>query len=429
VQRKEKANSKLKDHKQEIKQTQESDKQIMQTHFESTLKRAESVFLEKEGQLTEKNGVLSKSVHVLDEFKVLRKQLADELNETREKIDANESWHRQQLDDLERKFLAARDRLEKEASARIAHSRKVYKEEVGRELDEDSKRVRQENSKMGKELEKQEETSNRLQASRERMTQTIRRLQMDLDLAKQKGVEYNRRHERQHGSLTNTQDRTKVLERSLMHVLRECEVEREDRDMQERKELEDASGNLEQLKLEAASKSEEMKFLTSHAKTVLRQRAEVERYFLEEIQKCDEHVKNRRMLEHKAAKVNHNRAIRSLATVPDGEGFWGAGMDRVNSKPEVLRLEVEPIEVLGLDRGRLLRLIYSKLNNHDTVQQRSYPAHSFEVKDDSRSQLRPDSQDSQRSGLSIMDRTTSRPPSGRKTPPAAGSFFLTQESR
>jgi hypothetical protein len=262
---------------------------------------------------------------------------------------------------------------------------------------------------MEKELQKQEDTSNRLQSSRDRMAQTIHRLNMDLDLAKQKSVEYGKRHERQRGSLTGAQDRTKVLERSLMHVLRECEVDREDRDMQGRQELEDASRQLEELKHEAQSKSEEMKFLTAHAKTVLRQRSEVERFFLEEIQKCDEYVKSRRMLNHKAAKVNHNRAIRSLAAVPDDEGFW-AGGDQVGAQ---LPFEAEPIQVLGLDRARLLRLVYSKINNAGP-------------------QLFPPSFEQQQGNLlksgEHSGADASRPDTAKRRSDTDPSFFLTQES-
>jgi hypothetical protein len=46
--------------------------------------------------------------------------------------------------------VAAKEALQREAAERIAHSRKVYKEEVGKELDYESKLVRKENREMNK---------------------------------------------------------------------------------------------------------------------------------------------------------------------------------------------------------------------------------------------------------------------------------------
>lgn len=431
VKRKEHANMKLKAHKDELVKTQESDKQIMKTHFEAVLKRAERVFVEKETQLLGSNAKLGKETKNLDEFKALRQGLAEELASTKQKIDANELWHRQQLDDLERKFLAARDRLEKEASARIAHSRKVYKEEVGRELDEDSKRVRQENRKMEKELQRQEDISNRLQAEQDTMTNTIKRLKLDLDLAMQKGVEYGRRHSRQSSTLEEMQERVSVLEKSLMQVLRELEVEREERDVRHEWEIEEAHRQLDVCKLDADGLTEKVKSLSFHAKTVLRQRVEVEKFFLEEITRCDERAKNRRMLEHKVAKTNHNRAIRALAADDDTSlpSVADHNLADFDQQPEA---PFEPM--MGLDRAQLLRLLYAKVNNADTVAQKPYPRHSFEVRLDPNGRSkklgsRPNSRDGggrRRSGHASQQRSIAYDQAGSQQRQPSSSFFITE---
>ena len=59
-------------------------------------------------------------------FRKMRGELASELESTKEIIHKNERKHKAHLDDLERKFVAARQRLEQEANDKIAQSRKVF---------------------------------------------------------------------------------------------------------------------------------------------------------------------------------------------------------------------------------------------------------------------------------------------------------------
>jgi Skp family chaperone for outer membrane proteins len=103
----------------------------------------------------------------------MRAELAAELESTKQTILQNERRHKTQLDDLERKFIEAKQRLEQEASDRIAHSRQVYKEEVGKELDMESKQVRKENREMAQELKFHEETNARFQKLNTRLQSEV----------------------------------------------------------------------------------------------------------------------------------------------------------------------------------------------------------------------------------------------------------------
>merc|ERR1712054_405787 len=97
----------------------------LKKQFEDTLKRVEKIFLHKEQQLLNKIKQLMKEVADLSLYQKMRHDLAKELEITKQTIQKNEMRHKQQLDALEKKFLAAKDSLQHEAAERIAHSRKI----------------------------------------------------------------------------------------------------------------------------------------------------------------------------------------------------------------------------------------------------------------------------------------------------------------
>lgn len=68
-------------------------------------------------------------------FKQMRADLVAELDATKEAMKQTDIRHRQQVEELERRFNIAREKLEQEAAARIARVRQVYKDEVGKGKD------------------------------------------------------------------------------------------------------------------------------------------------------------------------------------------------------------------------------------------------------------------------------------------------------
>lgn len=230
VKRKQSANKKLEKHLQDLEAQQIEDRKEMKERFQAALEKAERLFLQKEAQLLESNAKLRKQVEGLADYKRMRAQLAADLEKTKKIITDNERRHRHELDELERTFLAARDHLEREAAQRIAKSRKVYKEEVGKELDEDSKRVREENKQMERELNKQEHITDELQAANSRLQQDIQKLKIDLDLTGHKNQEYGKRHVKQDVTLSELEQNVKKYETTVAKLLRGVETEREARD-------------------------------------------------------------------------------------------------------------------------------------------------------------------------------------------------------
>lgn len=183
---------------------------MLKKQYESTLKRAEQVFLHKESQLLERNKQLMQEVSDLSLFKKMRFDLAQELGLTKTTIHKNEVRHKDQLDDLQKKFILAEAKLRQEAAERIAHSRKVYKEEVGKELDLESKQVRQQNIEMSRELKFHESRSNELKKENEKLFAALKRLKIDVSVTNQKEQEYAKRGLRQSKQIKDLSGKVRV---------------------------------------------------------------------------------------------------------------------------------------------------------------------------------------------------------------------------
>lgn len=409
VKRKENANTKLSRHVKELEAMQISDTKTMKRHFEATLKRAEKVFLAKESQLLEKNQELTKEVNALNQFKLMRNEFTSELEATKTKINQNEIRHRQQLDALEKMFLLARTRLERDASERISQSRKVYKEEVGRELDMDSKKVREDNRRMERALQSQQECSDRLQENVTNMQTSIKVLKMDLDLSRQKDKEYIRKHKRNQIKMNDAQEEVKNMEQALRQLLKEQDNEAEHTDKRSRSELELLEEQVNKYQLELENVIRMLEKFRIHAKTVLQQKKETENFFLTEVQTEMENIKQQKLLQHQQAKIDYSNSIRNRV----GGSLRNRDLDHIY--PTVLRAQsaphrdelgldlknnnqttnntntnmgeikeaTDPIEELtGLPRLTLLRMIYARINNasvqHMLGPENSLPPHSFQ---------------------------------------------------
>lgn len=112
------------------------------------------------------------------------------------------------------------------------------------ELDRDNMMLRKENKRLYKLLGKQSSQSDNLQKSNGVLASEIGVLERDLSLAKQMEEEYNKKNTRQQSQIDVSQVREADLERSLNHILKELELDREERDTRHRRELEDLTDQL-----------------------------------------------------------------------------------------------------------------------------------------------------------------------------------------
>lgn len=313
----------------ELTLQQVADKRGMKSHFEKTLQEAEAVFLAKEAKLLNANRQLMQEVSDLTEFKKMRHQLEQELARTNETIEINEEKHLQQLKELERKFYEARERLEKEADDRIAQSRQLYKEEVGKELDMDSKRIRKENKLMEAELKFQRDTSERLHKENTVLRERAKKLREEL-VAKSANDEAKAHH-----GLKNTKtvaelsEKLKKLGEMIQKIQSEAQRERETVAKTQTKKEGILSKKLNNIKQTYKVKNREMTAIQHNARTILTQRNEIEQFFLESLELVKDEVRRRRESSYKEAVDLYNRFLKDM------------------THPQSLKQEINDIKSLG----------------------------------------------------------------------------------
>jgi hypothetical protein len=339
----------------------------LQEQFESKLRRAEAVFLQKEAQLLAKNKQLVTEIEDLELYRKMREDLQTELNNTKHIIAQNELCHKQQLDVLERKFLDAKETLQREAAEMIQHSRKKYKDEVGKELDEESKMVRKENRKMRRDLSQCESVSNSLMRENEVLQKEVTKLQvrapacrvspefvrgshlcpefvrtlwflcwsqMELSLQHQNEREHDLRSEGQLKKIAALTERTNALERSLSKCIREYELEKEASLQQTTRQAQELSVGLESLVSVAKSKERQLKKLRFHAKQLLSERTEVHQFLLDEMDVVKSEIERTRKSEVQAALVKQNAELRALTLAAPPGPLRGAKASRTaRSRP------------------------------------------------------------------------------------------------
>lgn len=377
VKRKDKANKSLMKQLREMGELHAVEVKTLKKQFEGAMKRAEQVFMGKEEELLEKNRHIMQEVSDLGNFRKLRHDLAAELELTKQTIHSNEKRHKAQLDELETKFQQARQQLQDEAAQRIAHSRAVYKEEVGRELKLESQAVKTENIQLAKELKFHQEVADRLQKENHKLQDTVKRLKRDMSLTNQKEEEWAKRGLRQSQQIKELTEKVKMLEQSLTQVLRDVELEREARDQKQRQEMEALRQELDSQKAAHNIKSRDLANLRRHATALLRQRSELEQFFHDALSQVKEEIKQRRMAEYKRAKLLHQRSIRQLA-LPRGAAA-PAIPESVPPDPAAPSDRVELSDLATDDRERVLKLLFARLNGTPLAGELRLPPHAFDA--------------------------------------------------
>lgn len=296
-----------------------ADKKGMKRHFEVTLKQAERMFLEKESDLLSNNKSLMQEVSDLTQFKKVRGDLATELQATKETITRNDDRHKQQLGALSRKFYEARDRLEREAEARIAHSRQVYKEEVGKELDMDSKRIRRENRNMEKELMFQREITETLEKDKLLMKDEIKKLRLELHRTSHKDDAFALKGLKQNKQMQELAEKITTLEKSLTQVVNEGNAEKASRENHHQKRLSTLQKQIKGHSQAAVVKARELQAIKHHAQTILQQRNQVEKIFLKALDHVKGQVIASREDDYKHALHLYQRTLKTMnRPMPDG---------------------------------------------------------------------------------------------------------------
>jgi hypothetical protein len=210
----------------ELHAAQVAEKAQKQTDYAAEIAALEQTFARAEAELLDLNRLRHQEHNDLLLFSRIRGDLLAELGHTKRTIVKNERRHALQMSDLEKKFLAARQRLLEESAARIAASRKSYKEEVGRELDLESKWIHADNAKMAQERDFHQALIEKLQQGNAELSAIAAELEASVKELERKDAAYAAASLRNTKVLQELQHKHALLTSSLQQVQAEGQKQR-----------------------------------------------------------------------------------------------------------------------------------------------------------------------------------------------------------
>ena len=255
-------------------------------------------------------------INSMSEVAALRTALAAELEATKAAIFTNERTHKLQLDELEKKFLAARDGLQAEAAARITNSRATYKLDVGRELERDSQAARKQNEHVKYTLKLHEATSDRLQKQNQDATKLIVGLRQDLELREEQNAEYHAKSIRQTRRIDKLAADTAALEASLLSSLQLAEDSRLARSRALDARRAALEGALVEARDAAHGADRAHRGLRRQVQGLLSTRQEVDTFFLTALAHTKDAIKRRHAIQNKEKALLQAAKLRELTLPP-----------------------------------------------------------------------------------------------------------------
>lgn len=381
--RKEQANKTLSRQVQELIDAKSVDKTATKTYLEATLHRAEDMFLSKEQTMLAREKELLVQLADLSAFKEIREALISELDLTKRTMRESEAKHRAQLEELERRFVTARNRLEQEATDKLARSKQLYKEEVGKELDLESRYVRTENARLSRELGVQSSVAQQMHRASEKVGAELAALKIENSLQVARFEELTKQHIRLRKHSEDVAGKVRTLETALSVSLRDADSERAVLTAKHAADVAALQRTLEQTRGALAGKELEARALRKHAQVLLDARGEMETFFTDAIEAAKAEVAERQRLQYEQAKAAHQHRMRDLARGRGGSGGGQGGAGGALSGEALLLPPLAPSSRVTLadlspeDRLGVIRRLYARVKGVKLAENARMPPHAL----------------------------------------------------
>lgn len=164
-----------------------------------------------------------------------------------------------------------------------------------------------------------------------------------------------------------------------------AQVERETLLQERAREAEGFKRQWEALKRAAGARERELLALRRHAKELIRNRSELEQFFLDALQQAKEEVRRERQLQYQEAQRKHKLFLADLARggaagmrLPNIRAVAGAAVgDPRLQPPAPPSQQVELKDLSAEQRHNLLRQLFAKITHVTTAASTPLPPHSF----------------------------------------------------
>mmetsp|Transcript_43042 Transcript_43042/g.69851 ORF Transcript_43042/g.69851 Transcript_43042/m.69851 type:complete len:487 (-) Transcript_43042:94-1554(-) len=330
----------------------------------------------QEHSLLQEVHILTEENKVLSEYKENRLLVLAKLQYAEQRVTEQEELHRAEMLALERKYIADKVHIEKEADDHLAELKKRVEEDVVERLDESTKRILQQNRRMGEELRLHVTESEELEKKTKLLDEQNRSLKRELAVTQDLQKEWAAKGQKQSKEIKDLHAKVKSLERSLEQVVKELEDERARTSSANVAAASESQSEIAALKKLVKIRNKEYRQIRKLATEIINQRTEVETFFLDAL----DYVKRERQAqldeERRAGQEAYRQQMKE-ATLKPGVKFPTIRPTTLKTDPtgitgpsQLPTLPGQKVDIKDLtwdDKERVLRLLFAKINNSTAV--------------------------------------------------------------
>lgn len=234
-------------------------------------------------------------------------------------------------------------------------------------MDCSTKKILFENRRMAEELRLQVQETDELQATKRRLEEENKRLRREVHLNEQSVKEYAKQGFRQSKEIKDLSSKVKSLEQSLSAVVQDFERESGATKTASSKQLAELQLELQGLRQLVKMKNKELNNVKKLAEIILQKRTEVEQFLLEAMEQVKKEISTQRQQQHQQQQPGRSNGL------PDIHG-----RKQLSALPVAPSQRVDIGELTWEDKERVLRLLFSKINNSQPFRQMPpHPLHEM----------------------------------------------------
>jgi hypothetical protein len=364
------ANKVLAQQLQDAVKRHQDEAEVSKQFMSETLKRAHDLFLKKEALLLDKHQEALKELSELRVFDEAKGSLMQQLHDTQTLLRETEKKHKAQLEQLEARFIAAREHMRSEAQELLAQSRREYKREAVQELDHEGKLIRAQNLRLFKQLKVKDDQCSGATKRAEELGKELHELKLEHEMLQERFDSVCQRKVVAQQQCDTYKGRVGEANRLVATASAVAERERRAHQDSAGRETSRLNKELAELKALVVRKDREVRQLRKHARVLLTSRKDVETFFADALEEVKAEIRVKQEAAYRGQMKQHQQRLAALAR----------GMpDTLAQQQTGFLPPLPPSKAIGLadlsaeDRFEVIRLIYARLRGIPTATRARFP--------------------------------------------------------
>mmetsp|Transcript_10540 Transcript_10540/g.15406 ORF Transcript_10540/g.15406 Transcript_10540/m.15406 type:complete len:517 (+) Transcript_10540:980-2530(+) len=328
-----------------------------------------------EQQLEEKDDLIADQEHTLSQFdkvKRERKILEDVLQDKEKHIMEIRTEYEQKIQFMQLQFVQEKVNLEKKEKKIREELEKDIQKRAMELLDAKSKEIHQENKKLHQLQREFQDNMNELAHDKDSLLETNKKLKLSSSMQNDSIKTYAKQGFKLSQEVRSLKEKVKTTQTTLNHVVKKHQEEKHKLKKAHELESENHSQEVEQLKNLLRVRTTELYNLRKLAKNVVKQRSELELFFME----CLNDIKKAKLREMKKKRATMERKESTSTELPpihepsyskDTAGSKAKRRSVPTAKePSTLVIDQQTVfeNLTWEDKETVIKLLFSKLNNY-----------------------------------------------------------------